>query len=128
MVNAAVPHATRETLIVEGDAASRELEQITLSSAGFQVTALAGGAPALRLATAKRFDLIVLDVTLDDMDGLEVCRRLRADDTNDATPILMLSSHSAAADAVAALEAGADDCLIKPFAARELVARAGALL
>jgi DNA-binding response OmpR family regulator len=128
MLNLAMPHARHEILVVEGDASSREIEQVCLSHAGYEVSARADGASALALAAAKRFDLIVLDIVLPDIDGLALCRRLRTEGMNQNTSILMLSSHGAEPDAVAALEGGADDCLIKPFDTRELLARTSALL
>ncbi len=99
--------------------------QRTLAAEGFEVTAARDGAAALVATERSAPDVIVLDVAMPGLDGLAVCRRLRAKGL--ATPILMLTARDAVADRVAGLEAGADDYLIKPFASEELVARIRAL-
>ena len=93
-------------------------EQITADIAGT-------GADGLWLAGEHPYDVLVLDVMLPDLDGFEVCRRIRAVD--DRTPVLMLTAMGAVRDRVAGLEAGADDYLVKPFAFDELLARLRAL-
>jgi two-component system OmpR family response regulator len=92
-----------------------------------QITAdvAATGADGVWMATEQPYDVLVLDVMLPDLDGLEVCRRVRAVD--DRTPVLMLTALGAVPDRVAGLEAGADDYLVKPFAFDELLARLRAL-
>jgi two-component system OmpR family response regulator len=85
----------------------------------------ATGADGVWMATEQPYDVLVLDVMLPDLDGLEVCRRIRAVD--DRTPVLMLTALGAVADRVAGLDAGADDYLLKPFAFDELLARLRAL-
>lgn len=121
------PHPTREILIVDGDAALRDEEQLSLSGAGCHVTVFADGTSALNVAAFRHFDLIVIDSAIPDINGFDLCRRLRAAGANQGTLILMLSSTGRSADAVEALESGADDCLMKPFDERELLARVSAL-
>src|SRR4051794_37915146 len=84
------------------------------------------GADGIWLATEQPYDVLVLDVMLPDIDGLEVCRRVRAVD--DRTPVLMLTAVGSVRDRVAGLDAGADDYLVKPFAFDELLARLRALV
>jgi DNA-binding response OmpR family regulator len=84
------------------------------------------GATGYGLAASGRYDLVILDLMLPEMDGLEVCRRLRADHVR--VPVLMLTARGAVEDRVAGLEVGADDYLVKPFAMQELLARIKALL
>jgi len=97
----------------------------TLKAEGFEVALASDGPAALVQSERAAPDVIVLDVGLPALDGLAVCRRLR--DKGLATPILMLTARDAVPDRVAGLEAGADDYLVKPFAAEELVARLRAL-
>jgi DNA-binding response OmpR family regulator len=96
-----------------------------LGQAGYGVTIAALGATALSSLSRERFDAVVLDLMLPDMDGLEVCRRLRA---RDDTPVLMLTARGDAIDRIVGLEIGADDYLPKPFEPRELLARLRAIL
>src|SRR5215813_13673600 len=96
-----------------------------LSEAGFRVARAASGGSGLALNAREAFDAIVLDLMLPDMDGLEVCRQVRA---RSATPILMLTARGDAMDRVVGLEMGADDYLPKPFEPRELLARLRAIL
>lgn len=121
-------HAKRRTLLVEDESAIREVVRLHLDLAGFDVTEVADGKRALDLARATHFDLIVLDVMLPGVDGMTLCRALRADGANTATPILMLTAKDTESDKVLGLESGADDYMTKPFGTRELVARVGALL
>ena len=97
-----------------------------LELGGFEVALAADGSEGLESAAAIRPDLVVLDVLMPGVDGLEVCRELRAQGSR--TPILMLTARDAVADRVEGLEAGADDYLVKPFALEELLARVRALL
>ncbi|MGE3922337.1 MAG: response regulator [Lautropia sp.] len=100
-----------------------------LTRHGFQVTLAATGAEALQRLDAQPFDLVTLDLMLPDLDGLEVCRRLRSrDDTRRSTPVLMLTARGDTIDRIIGLELGADDYLPKPFEPRELLARINALL
>jgi len=112
-------------LVVEDDARLAEMLSEYLGEAGFRVTVAAHGTRALEQLTDADFDAIVLDLTLPDMDGLDVCRRLRA--TSD-TPVLMLTARGDATDRIVGLELGADDYLPKPFQPRELLARLRAIL
>ncbi len=112
-------------LVVDDDPSLLRMLARTLAAEGFEVTAAADGAAALIATERAAPDVIVLDVTMPGLDGLAVCRRLRAKGL--ATPILMLTARDAVSDRVAGLEAGADDYLIKPFASEELIARIRAL-
>src|SRR5438132_8432461 len=99
--------------------------QRVLRPEGYEVEVALGGSAALEQARANRPDLVVLDLMMPGIDGLEVCRQLRADGN---LPILMLTARSGTADRVRGLDLGADDYLIKPFAYAELLARVRALL
>ena len=96
-----------------------------LGAAGYRVTTAASGASGLERLGAQSYDALVLDLSLPDMDGLEVCRRLRA---RSDLPVLMLTARGEATDRIVGLELGADDYLPKPFEPRELLARLKALL
>src|SRR3954451_9567691 len=104
-------------LLVEDDPRVARVVERGLTEAGHQVVVAPDGAEALARAETDRFELIVLDVLLPAIDGLEVCRRLRQQRRR--TPILMATARDAAPDRVAALCAGADDSLVKPFALDE---------
>ena len=112
-------------LLVEDDARLAEMLQEYLGQAGFAVTAVSLGANALERLNEAEYDAVVLDLMLPDMDGLEVCRRLRADHD---TPVLMLTARGDAIDRIVGLELGADDYLPKPFEPRELLARLRAIV
>src|SRR3954468_21129258 len=112
-------------LVVDDDALVRRMLTRSLVAEGFEVEHVADGGAALAAAEASAPDLVVLDVTMPGLDGLAVCRRLRANGLRGS--ILMLTARDAVADRVAGLEAGADDYLVKPFAVEELVARLHAL-
>lgn len=98
-----------------------------LEQSGYTVDYAADGLTGLHLAVTNDYDLIILDLMLPGLDGLDLCSRLRTDGRCD-TPVLMLTARDTLDDKVAGLDAGADDYLIKPFALRELAARIGALL
>ncbi|MGD2071839.1 MAG: response regulator transcription factor [Gemmatimonadota bacterium] len=115
-----------EILIVEDEDRIRVALEDDLSLEGYEVTGEGDGLRALARARGGAFDLIILDLMLPGLDGLEVCRRLRAD--GDTTPILMLTAKSQEVDKVLGLELGADDYVTKPFSPRELQARVKALL
>ena len=115
------------TLVVEDTAEIADLIRLHLEDLGLQVTCAADGIAGLELARSGMFDLIVLDLMLPGLNGLEVCRALRAD-TRHYTPILMLTAKASEIDRVVGLELGADDYLGKPFSIPELQARAKALL
>jgi len=112
-------------LLVEDDARLAEMLSEYLGQAGFELAVAATGASALEQLAATAHDAVVLDLMLPDMDGLEVCRRLRS--TQDI-PVLMLTARGAAIDRIVGLELGADDYLPKPFEPRELLARLRAIL
>jgi two-component system, OmpR family, response regulator MprA len=112
-------------LVVEDDAALVRILRKSIESSGHTVETAGDGVAGLEAARAGRFDAIVLDLMLPKMDGVEVCRRIRAD--GHRTPILMLTARSAVADRIAGLDAGADDYLPKPLALGELAARLRAL-
>ena len=112
-------------LVVEDETAVAELVHDQLVMAGHSVTVAGDGVTALRLLETRPADLVILDWKLPRLDGLEVCRRIRA---HSSTPILMLSARAEEVDRVLGLEVGADDYLTKPFSMRELLARTRALL
>jgi len=113
-------------LVIEDDPDIRELVTLNLRDLNFTVEATEDGETGYGLASEKKFDLIILDLMLPGLNGLEVCRRLRSDDNY--TPILMLTSLNSETDRVVGLEMGADDYLVKPFSIRELQARVKAML
>jgi len=117
---------SRKILVVEDDRDIAHLVEIHLQDLGAEPTLVHDGTAALELATRRTFDLIILDLMLPGIDGLEICRRLRA--RTNYTPILMLTARSADVDRIVGLELGADDYLTKPFNIRELIARVKALL
>jgi DNA-binding response OmpR family regulator len=112
-------------LVVENDPRLAEMLSEYLGQAGFRVTIAPLGATALRQHEEGSYDAIVLDLMLPDMDGLEVCKQLRA---RSDTPVLMLTARGDAIDRIIGLELGADDYLPKPFEPRELLARVRAIL
>jgi two-component system response regulator MtrA len=112
-------------LLVEDDPSIREVTALGLEQAGFRVTTAADGRDGLARFRNGSFALVVLDVMLPELDGLEVCREIRRDSR---VPILMLSARSDTVDVVVGLELGADDYLTKPFELAELVARARAAI
>jgi len=116
---------TNRLLLIEDDARLAAMVRDYLGGAGFRVSHAANGAAGLALHAREAFDAIVLDLMLPDMDGLDVCRQVRA---RAATPILMLTARGDAMDRVVGLEMGADDYLPKPFEPRELLARLKAIL
>ena len=120
------PTGAGRVLVVDDDPDVRDSLVLALRYAGYQVSAAVDGADALALLARSPVDLIVLDVLMPMVDGLEACRRLRV--RGDATPILVLTARGTVDDRVTGLAAGADDYLVKPFALRELLARVAALL
>jgi len=115
-----------KVLVVDDEPNIRELVQVALNFHGFAVTTSATGADALQLTEAYRPDLIVLDVLLPDIDGFEVCRRLRSV-ANDV-PVIFLTARDATADTVTGLTIGGDDYITKPFSVEALIARVRAVL
>lgn len=112
-------------LLIEDDPRLAEMVQSYLGEAGFSVTVASNGSAGIALQARDVFNALILDLMLPDMDGLEVCRRIRA---KADTPILMLTARGEAMDRVVGLELGADDYLPKPFEPRELLARLRAIL
>ena len=117
-----MPH---RILLVEDDARLAKMVADYLSEAGFRVTHAPTGAEAENRLRRETFDAVVLDLMLPDTDGLDVCRRIRADSS---IPVLMLTARGDPLDRVVGLELGADDYLPKPFEPRELLARLRAIL
>ncbi len=115
-------------LIVDDEPETVELVEFNLRQAGFEVATAADGAEAVRKARGQLPNLIVLDLMLPEVDGLEVCKMLRRDANTAAIPILMLTAKAAELDRVLGLELGADDYVTKPFSPRELVLRIKKLL
>ncbi len=113
-------------LVVDDDPAVRESLRRALTADLYEVQTAGDGREALSATGDAHFDAIVLDVMMPEVDGIEVCRVLRA--TGDRTPVLMLTARDAVNDRVDGLDAGADDYLVKPFALEELRARLRALL
>ena len=117
------PAPRRRVLAVEDDPAIRELMRMHLALAGLHVEEVADGREALERARAEAFDLIVLDLMLPTLDGITVCRAIRTEGANRATPILMVTARDTEAYTVIGLESGADDYLAKPFDMEDLAAR-----
>ena len=113
-------------LVVDDDRAVRDALRRVLTLAGYELQTADGGAEAIELVAASVPDVVVLDVGMPGLDGLEVCRRLRR--LGNRVPILMLTARVDISDRVAGLDAGADDYLVKPFDVAELKARLRALM
>ena len=113
-------------LLVEDEARIADFVALGLTERGYAVDVAHDGDEALQWADVAEFDLIILDVMLPGVDGIEVCRRLRKRGL--ATPLLMLTARDAVEDRVRGLDSGADDYLVKPFAFEELLARLRALM
>ena len=116
---------TPRVLLIEDDPRLAEMVSEYLGEAGFRVSVVDQGRTGLARATREPYDALVLDLMLPDMDGLEVCRQLRA---RSDTPVLMLTARGDTMDRIVGLEVGADDYLPKPFEPRELLARLRAIL
>jgi DNA-binding response OmpR family regulator len=114
--------------VVEDEPDIRELVSLHLKKEGFQVEGFESARPLFKSLEKKRPALIVLDLMLPDMDGLEVCRNLKKRDDWASIPIIMLTAKSTETDKVLGLEMGADDYLTKPFSTKELLARVRAVL
>ena len=109
-----------DVLVVDDDAHIREVLRFALERAGFGVLEAADGRQALELCASRAVDLVVLDIVMPELDGIEVCRELRR---SSQMPIIFLSSRDEELDRVLGLELGGDDYVTKPFSPRELVAR-----
>jgi DNA-binding response OmpR family regulator len=115
-------------LIVEDEPDIRDLLAFHLERDGFHVTKARSGADALRHIKHGPPDLVLLDLMLPEVDGLEVCRRIRQDPRTSALPIVMLTAKGEEVDRILGLELGADDYIVKPFSPKEVVARVRAVL
>jgi phosphate regulon transcriptional regulator PhoB len=118
----------RKILVVEDEKDIRDLVRYNLEAEGFTVVEASDGEIGLKLASSERPALVVLDLMLPGIAGLEVCRLLRAKDSAGHVPILILTARASEVDKVLGLELGADDYVTKPFSPRELVARVKAVL
>ena len=114
-------------LLVEDNRQIAEMVGEFLERRGYSVDYAADGVSGLHLAVSNSYDVVVLDLMLPGMDGLDVCRKLRKD-AKKSTPVLMLTARDTLEDKLVGLEAGADDYLVKPFEVRELEARLRALI
>ena len=115
-------------LVVEDEADIRELLRYNLAQEGYAVEEAGDGAEALDRITRRAPDLLVLDLMLPQMSGLELCRRMRSNPETAKLPILVVTAKGAEVDRILGLEMGADDYVVKPFSPREVVARVKALL
>ena len=120
-----MPTVAERILLIEDDARLAEMVKTYLGGAGLHVTIAANGQSGIAAESRDAYDALILDLMLPDMDGLDVCKRIRA---RADTPILMLTARGDAMDRVVGLELGADDYLPQPFEPRELLARLKAIL
>lgn len=122
------PGAAKKILVVEDERDILHLVKLYLEKEGYRVSTAATGPDGLKAARSEHPDLLILDLMLPDMDGLEVCKRLRSDQQTATLPIIMLTAKAEESDTVIGLELGADDYVTKPFSPKALVARVKALL
>lgn len=115
-------------LVVEDEADIQELLEYTLMQAGYRVDVTDRGEEALDLVKEHAPSLLVLDLMLPGLDGLEVCRRLKADEATQSLPVIILTAKGAEEDVIAGFDAGADDYITKPFSPKVLSARVAAVL
>lgn len=115
-------------LIVDDEPSIAELIEFNLQKAGYHVLKTDNGLSALQLVRANKPDLIILDLMIPGIDGMEVCRRLKGQQHTAGIPIIMLTAKNEEVDKIVGLELGADDYMTKPFSPRELVARVKAVL
>ena len=115
-------------LVIDDEKDLIEMVRYNLDKEGFDVISATDGHSAIEIAQRHKLDLIVLDLMMPGMDGLEVCKRLRADSRTGRVPLIMLTAKATEADRIVGLELGADDYITKPFSPRELVARIKAIL
>lgn len=120
--------SAQKVLVVEDHRDTRELIKYNLAAAGFDVAAAEDGQAGLNLAAAFKPDIILLDLMMPGMDGLEVCRQLKGDSKLSRIPVIMLTAKGEEIDKIVGLELGADDYVIKPFSPRELILRIKAVL
>ena len=122
------PGNSKKILIVEDEREILDLVKLYLEKEGYRTLTAPDGAEGLRLARTEHPNLIILDLMLPEIDGLEVCKKLRLNPQTAMLPIIMLTAKSEESDTVVGLELGADDYITKPFSPRNLVARVKALL
>ncbi|MEE1130388.1 MAG: response regulator transcription factor [Caryophanon sp.] len=115
----------KKVLVVEDDKSIARFVELELKFEGFDVTVKHDGRDGLQAAQTEQFDILLLDVMLPGLNGIEICRRMR---TTSNVPILLLTARDAVMDRVSGLDAGADDYLVKPFAIEELLARIRSIL
>lgn len=118
----------KKIVVIEDEPDIIGLVTLYLEKEGYRVTAVRDGIKGFQQLKAEPPDLLILDIMLPEMDGLEICRRVRADSKTAALPIIMLTAKGEESDKIVGLELGADDYLVKPFSPKELVARVKALL
>lgn len=118
----------QKVLVVDDEPEAVELVEFNLKGAGYEVTTASDGAEALNKARRIQPNLIILDVMMPEIDGMEVCKLLRRDPATSGIPIVMLTAKASEVDRVLGLELGADDYVVKPFSPRELVLRVKKLL
>ncbi len=118
----------KKALIVEDEADIREVIEYNMTREGYGTLCASDGAAGLKLAREHSPDLVFLDLMLPEIDGVEVCRRLKADPLTSSIPIIMVTAKGEESDIVLGLGLGADDYIVKPFRPKELVARAKAVL
>lgn len=118
----------RRVLVVDDQEDIREMARLVLAGAGYEVVLAASGREALKLARASRFDLMLLDINMPELDGWATLRLLRADEALEALPVAMFSVKCDVRDKVAGLKDGAIDYITKPFGVDELVRRVSRIL
>lgn len=120
--------ATQCVLVIEDDRHISKLIKYNLHTAGFECLVFNSGEEALKSLDQKSVSLVILDIMLPGMDGLEVCRRIRQNKRTENTPILILTAKGEEVDRIVGLELGADDYMVKPFSPRELILRVKSVL
>ena len=120
--------AGENILVVDDEVHIVELVKYNLENNGFKVFTAYEGREAINIAETKNINLVILDLMLPDIDGLEVCKTLKRKDTTSNVPMIMLTAKSEELDKIVGLELGADDYITKPFSVRELMARVRAIL
>lgn len=122
------PHVRQRVVIIEDEKDIVDLIRYNFRKEGFEIESFLRGKEGLEYLRRKPADLVLLDILLPDLDGVEICRRLRADDRLKSIPVIFLSAKGEEIDRVVGLEIGADDYVVKPFSPRELIARVKAVL
>ena len=118
----------RHALVVDDDADIRELVAFKLEQLGFEVLTAADGEEGLRRAQEVRPDIVLLDIMMPKLSGIDVCRRLREQPSTAATPVILLTAKAQEADVERGFSVGADDYIVKPFSLRELSSRVQVLM